>query len=315
MSCSRSKEIMLYFYDELDDEARLSIEAHLQACPSCRKELEGLEEMRSRLPAPLVSDEILQPTRRALLYKLRRSQTKGSTQIPIWQHAGKLVFQAGLAAALIFFGFWLGGKNSLQTVPPQFSMHDLITASKAVVLQNDAISPYLMGINRITVNANDGTVEIEYNTVNEVTIRGGADDRDVTIMLQNALQSEEDPVLRLRAVKAVEAMAATADDLDTVLVDALGHLLQNEKNIGIKLSALDALQFAVNTPQGKKIIIQTMLSDKNDVVRMKAFKTLIKSDEPISKMSDVLTTTRSDSNVYIRTKSLQLLEKGKDSLL
>jgi len=294
MSCSRSKEIMLYFYDELDDEARLSIEAHLQACPSCRKELEGLEEMRSRLPAPLVSDEILQPTRRALLYKLRRSQTKGSTQIPIWQHAGKLVFQAGLAAALIFFGFWLGGKNSLQTEPPQFSMHDLITASN---------------------NANDGTVEIEYNTVNEVTIRGGADDRDVTIMLQNALQSEEDPVLRLRAVKAVEAMAATADDLDTILVDALGHLLQNEKNIGIKLSALDALQFAVNTPQGKKIIIQTMLSDKNDVVRMKAFKTLIKSDEPISKMSDVLTTTRSDSNVYIRTKSLQLLEKGKDTLL
>ena len=315
MSCRKSKNVMLYFYGELPDDAKAAMEAHLHVCVSCRKELQELQQMRSVSPTPTVSDTILQPTRRALFYKLRHSQMSAREPHSSWMQIGKLTVQAGLAAALVFFGFMLGGKEQPQSMQPAFSVHDLITASNEVAMKDGAISPYLMGINKITVNALDGTVEIDYNTMNDVTIRGAADDPTVQLMLQNALQMTEAPATRLRAIKAVQAMAITQKTLDDSYVEALGHVLLRESNVGIKLSALKTLELVLQSPTAREVLVQSMLTDEDQAIRIQAFKSLVLNSDFFTDMETILLTTKSDTNTYIRSKSLQILQQGKDAHL
>ncbi|MCA1650581.1 MAG: hypothetical protein LC753_09980 [Acidobacteria bacterium] len=46
-----SGEVELYFYDELDDAARVSVERHVGACEECRRALEELSVIRAALSA------------------------------------------------------------------------------------------------------------------------------------------------------------------------------------------------------------------------------------------------------------------------
>ena len=315
MSCRKSKDAMLYFYDELTDDARLVLEAHLLVCAFCRQELGSLQHMRKASPKPSVDDAVLQPTRRALFYKLRHSQPNQMQPRSAWMQVGKLAFQAGFAALLVYFGFWLGENKQPATAKPAISINDLFTASNTVAVQGGAISPYLLGINTITLNAVDGTVEIAYNTVNDVTIHGDADDPAVQLMLRNALQMDEEPAMRQRAVKALQHMAESQQSLDESYVQALGQVLMQENNLGIKLSALNALQFVLDSPQARQLLVQSMLTDKNEAIRIQAFKSLMNSDNSFADLESILSTTQSDSNAYIRTKSLQYIKQGKETRL
>ncbi len=92
-------------------------------------------------------------------------------------------------------------------------------------------------------------------------------------------------------------------------------MLLHESTIGIKLAAVKTLQFASQSAQARQVLIQTMLGDKNKAVRIQAFKSLTRNAGLIEQLEPVLTRTQSDSNTYIRTKSLQFLKQGKDALL
>lgn len=314
MSCRKSKNLVLYFYDELAEDERLAMQAHLQACSFCRKEFAALEQVRSAMPEAKVREETVQLMRRALFFKLR-SQRSGGKLPTVWSRFGKPAFQAGLAAALVLFGFWLGDRRENFPGQAAASLTDLITADKAVAVQGNAVSPYLLGIDKITINPTDGTIEIDYNTLNKIAVRGDLDDPAVQTMLQNALLADETPSVRLRALKTLEQSAENRRTLDEVFVEPISRMLLHESTIGIKLAAVKTLQFASQSAQARQVLIQTMLGDKNKAVRIQAFKSLTRNAGLIEQLEPVLTRTQSDSNTYIRTKSLQFLKQGKDALL
>ena len=51
-----------------------------------------------------------------------------------------------------------------------------------------------------------------------------------------------------------------------------------------------------------------MLTDDNQAVRIQAFKSLAWALDKFAELEDILSTTKTDSNTYIRTKSLEILK-------
>ena len=299
------KKLVLYVYDELAEDEKAQLEAHLKVCSGCRQELTNLQRLHSAMPQYTISDEILHATRRALFYKLRNAISKpGHQASPLW-NLGKLALQAGLAAAFIFLGFKLGQRAT--PVEPGFALNDLLTATRTVAVDDGTISPYLLGVDKITINPVDGTVEIAYNTVNDVRIQGGSNNPAVKQMLQYALLHSDDPSLQLRAVKAVEKLASGTTYLDDMYVEALGQILVDETNIGTKLAVIKILE-SVQSQQAKDLLLKSMLNDENQAVRIQAFKSLAGTLEQFTDLENILSTTKMDSNAYIRTKSLEILK-------
>ncbi|MBN1480268.1 zf-HC2 domain-containing protein [candidate division KSB1 bacterium] len=310
-TCRTIKEkLVLYCYDELSDTEQAELEAHLKVCSACQEELAALQKLQADVKSFSVSNDILQPTRRALFYKLRNMSAKEQPSSP-WWNIGKLALQAGLAIVLVFFGFKLG-KNQSQT-GSNFAIKDLLTASRTISVDDGSISPLLVGIDKITFSS-DGAVEISYNTLNKIHIQGYGNDPAIQHMLHYALLTD-DPIARLRAVKALEKLASMNKKLDDSYFTILQRILNQETNIGVKLTVIDILGTVQPQPQVQDILVNAMLADDNQAVRLQAFKALLGGEYQIAALENVLTITKSDSNTYIRTKSLELLNKSKGTSL
>ena len=312
-ACRTYREKLVFFvYDELPKGERIDLEAHLKVCGECRKQLAALQKMQKSLPQFSVNNEVLQPTRRALFYKLRAVSDHSARQHSPWWNFGKLALQAGLAIVLVFFGFKLGQVKSPAEQP--FAINDLLTASQTISVRDGSISPYLASIDKIAFDP-DGRVEITYKTVNSVRIQRKADDPAVQQMLQYALLTDDDQSLRLRAVKTVENLAMLRGHVDAGTLEALQHILNEETNIGVKLAVIDILGALTGQTYARDLLIQSMLGDDNEAVRIQAFKALFQGDGRFQHLEDVLSITKTDTNTYIRTKSLELLNQNKGTSL
>jgi hypothetical protein len=302
-------DIVLYFYDELAEAERAELEAHLKVCSACREQLAALQKL-SAASQFTISDEILLPARRALFAKLRNSSAAPIRQLSPWWSTARLALQTGLAILLIFFGFKLGQQRPTKTIP----INDLLTATRTISLKDGTISPHLISIDKISINPADGSVQISYNTMNDVRIEGGGNNPAVKQLLTYALSNRDDLSLRLRAVKALEQLASSTTTLDEIYMNALGEILADEENIGIKLSIIEILA-RTSAAHSRDLLIRTMLADDSEAVRTHAFKSLTQSQNEFGTLDDVLTTTQTDSNAYIRTKSLQMLKSRKETAL
>lgn len=314
MSVCRSYEekLVLYVYDELDETEQAAVEAHLHACSSCRQQLAGLQKLKTAVPQLSVNEEILQPTRRALFYKLRDMASETSKQPAPWWNVGKLALQTGLAILLVLFGFKLGHQNSI--TQPSVAMQDLLTAARTISVDGGSISPQFINVDKIKF-APDGTVEISYNTINTVHLQGHGDDPAIQHILQYALLEDDDPVVRQRAVKTVQQLVDADTKLDPTYFDALEQILHEENNLGVTLSVIDILGHAAAQPRAQEMLVGIMLKDENEAIRVQAFKALMKGNQHLSQAENFLTITKLDTNTYIRTKSLELLNKNKGTSL
>lgn len=307
-SCSRfENNLVLFVYDELAEVERAELDAHLAVCPACQQRLTALQRWQSTASRFTISDDVLLPTRRALFFKLRSGRLPKRREAAHWSL--RLALQAGLAVLLVFFGFKLGQQRP---TPPV--IHDLLTASRVISLQDGTISPQLIGIDEISLDPVDGSVRISFNTLNDVRLQGSSDHPTVKQLLMVALSNSDDLSLRLRAVKALEGQASSSMTLDESYISALGQILAEEENIGMKLSVIKILA-GTPTTHSQELLIRSMLRDDNEAVRMQAFKSLTHSREELGALDEILLTAQSDSNAYIRTKSLQMLKSRKETAL
>jgi hypothetical protein len=307
-----NEKLLLLVYDELNETERAEVEAHLLVCSACQQELVSLQNFKADVPPINISDEMLQPTRRALFYKLRSAASESRQQTSPWWGFGKLALQAGLAIALIFFGFKLGDQKSNPS-QPAFAMQDLLTAASTISTKDGTISPQLIGIDKISINP-DGTVEISYNTVNSVHIQGRGDDPAVQQMLQFALLTDDDPIVQQRAVKTVQQLVNSDLELDPLYFDAFERILHDNVNLGVKLTIIDILAYA-KQPQAQEMLVSLMLKDANEAVRIRAFRALTQGNQHVAELENVLSAAKTDTNIFIRTKSMELLQQNKGTSL
>lgn len=91
----RDETIVTYLYDELDESARATFDAHLAICPRCRSEVSELASVRRQLVR--WEPPAIEPTDSAAL---RAPRTPFWRTLPVWAQAAAAMLCLGVAAGL-----------------------------------------------------------------------------------------------------------------------------------------------------------------------------------------------------------------------
>lgn len=315
--------LVLYHYDELNAEERAAVEAQLELCASCRAVLAELDLVQQAIPArPALEPEedTLKALRSTLVSNLpeprpslRRQATAGWNELR-WMQPASLALRLAVAAVLVAVGFLLGRRPSGSTE----AIEDLALARAPVQAEHGTISPAFAGVQSVEFDPASGTVEIQYNTVNEVAVRGLPGDAAVQALLEQALLDDTNPVARLYAAKALQAAPSTQAAPDSQLVAALTFLLENERNEGIRLQAIEALRTLYRqTPlstAARQSLLNVLLHDENSALRIEALELLTERARASQELATYLDAVREDPNDFIRLQVQNLLSRPDSAL-
>ena len=306
------KQIVLLYYNELDRHGKEELLAHIEMCHECKQELASLKQFGKLLQEQDlfdVDENSLKMARNLTRLRLKQQGQKGFVPFSFLQP--KPAFQFGFVVMLVMFGFLLGRQNFTpgSTRQTQNQLQQLLTASGSVAAANSNINPYLIGVERLKFNQKDGTVEIQYNTVNDIKLVGNPETPAIKQLLLYAMQNEQNANIRLHAVKAVNAAAQTNRNLDIDYIHSLEQVLQREENAGIKLMALDVLKALPLRENIKNILVRVLLYDPDTPARIQAFKTLTEARVTEQDIDTYLHPAVKDSNTYISYRSAKLLEQ------
>jgi hypothetical protein len=225
-----------------------------------------------------------------------------------------LMMRLGVAVVLFAVGFWLGRRPTGGTE----ALEDLAFARAAVQAGHGTIKPAFAGVQSVEFDPASGTVEIQYNTVNEVAVRGRPGDAAVQALLEQALLDDTNPMARLYAAKALQAVPPTQAAPDSQLVAALTFLLDNERNEGIRLQAIEALRTLYRqTPlsaSARQSLLDVLLHDENSALRIEALELLTEQSRAAQELGTYLDAVREDPNDFIRLQVQNLLSRPDSAL-
>lgn len=315
------KNLALHAFGELNEAERAELEAHLAGCAECRAELEQLRALRRAAPAQPAwepDEAALQSLRNRVSREIRRRAHKstgfGGQLLNFLQPAPLL--RIGLAAALFIIGFFLG-RQGLPSKPGDADavLQELLTASGQVQSGNSAVNPLLASVERIEYDSQTGKIRIFYTTLNDIELRGNllrqtGDDAAIRQLLREALLEEQNPAVRLHAVKAVTSLAEQNAPLGGDIIEALAMLLEKEQNPGVRLRVLRALKHAAPDPALKITLLRILLDDPNPALRIEALEALLSGELSAEDLNILKKVARQDSNSYVRSLAGQALDKA-----
>jgi len=212
--------------------------------------------------------------------------------------------RVGFAVVLFVLGFVLGRQGlAPRTGTADADLQDLLTANRQIQSGNSAVDPLLASVERVQYDPQTGKIEIYYTTVNDIRLQGNMQNAAIKQLLREAILEEQNPTVRLHAVKAVTSIAETQTPLDKDILEALTFLLEKERNPGVRLKALGALATQLPNPYVKSTLIKILLDDPNPALRIEALEGLLAhqlSEEDINIFRSV---SRQDPNSFIRART------------
>lgn len=331
--CSKYEPLIAEaLFGELSDEDRQQLDRHLEQCNACAEELRTMQatlEFTAQRERPEPPPSFWRSYWPRLVRRMEREAARqpsfGERVAAWWREltsvppAMRWALQGALVVVLVVGGFWLGRQQS--TAPSDellvgaeespSALSDLIPAGQSTGAQQGVAAPMLANIQDITYDVSNGTVEIRYNTMNDVVVRGTPNDPAIQQLLQAAMLNEQNPSARLNALQAVEK---TRPKADTDLVQALTYLAQEEDDPNMRLRAVRALrslhQDTPLTGETRDVLINILLSAQHSALRIEALQTLMNSaPSPTEAAPDYLYQVQNDSNGYVRYQARQALQE------
>jgi len=304
----------LFDSDELTAIEKRQIDDHLTACARCRDELASIRALIAdlrRADAFEPNAAMLADLRRGLRRRLRQDSFR-----PRWpEKLGELLFghfrpvvQLGFTAAMLLIGVIVGRQFFAPVSPAEkIEVLSYLTPGKPVAIPNGYLAPSLAKVQMISIDPATREVQVQYSIVNDVQVRGNVENPLIRQALSYALYAEDQPSLRLRAVKAIgETYVSTPSGQDDEITEALVHALKNDSNAGVRLKAAQVLkQLPLNTLV-KNTLIRVLMRDENSAVRIQAIEALGRSNLTQDEQA-VFHTAASDTNEYVRLQAKRLL--------
>ncbi|MBN2000378.1 HEAT repeat domain-containing protein [candidate division KSB1 bacterium] len=303
-SCIEKKQLILYYYKELETQEHNTIQSHLHKCERCQKKLLELEKLGEILTAGSIhiEESDLIANRNLLASKLNRKRTFYS---PFSFIHPRPVFQAGFAVIILVLGFFIGREVPMHE-KNDTTLEQLLTGNRIIRTENAAIQPVLLKVEKVKFNSKSGQVEIFYSTASDVRLRGKVSEPEIQEVLRHAVQDRDNPAVRLHALKAMNKITPGEEKINQETIKILQDLFLSEKNQGIKLTGLKVLQSAGQNETVKEMLIQFLLFDSDPAVRIEAFKALIQYNP--KELQEILEIAQTDDNNYIRHKAEELLQ-------
>ena len=323
-------------FGELSPEDRRRLDRHTATCDACAEELRSLQatlQFTAERERPEPPPSFWHGYWPRLARRMERDAARNpslATRLAAWWHsvtemppAMQWALQGALAVALVLSGFWLGRQPAtpgasddllLGADEPASTLPGLMPAAQSAQAQR-ASTPQLTNIEDITYDVSAGTVEIRYNAMSDVIVRGAPDDPAIQQLLQTAMLDEQNPSARLNALQAVEDTRPNAND---DLVQALTYLAQTERDPNMRLRAVRSLR-ALHQETGstleadtRDVLINILLNADSSALRIEALQALMDT-APADQSLDYLYEVQNDSNSFVRYQAQQALQRTSTS--
>jgi len=305
---------LLPFYDsgELSEGEKARVEKALSESAALREELENLRALARTVKQASSfepADEMMNGLRHDLRVQLRRERLRPTfgERLEEWFSSPRPLWQLSAAAALMVIGILID-RNFLTKPVRQSSAAELlqqIAAAQPVAAENGSVSPLMAGVEYIRIDPQTDQVEIHFNLVNDIQLRGKSDDPAIRRVLAYALTQNDRPNVRLKAVKALAEQPVVDDDVITALM----HALKNDENEGIRLKAVQVLRSIPLSDKIKTALSWVLQRDDNSAIRMEALEALGKAPSSAASEAAVLQAAAADSNEYVRLQAKRLIER------
>ena len=307
--------IVLDFYNEASPEEKAKLGKHLQSCPKCSKfqqdlfksiPLRGqaddsltektLIEARTEFHRTLVSEKNVPE------YKLR-PQASGLLPVPVFVVAviALLMLAVGSTVGYIF--------ASRPSGSPESVISELTSLNRGSVAIDN--------IQFVSTDKKSGQVQFSFDFVKRYDMSGSLDDRDVQKVLAYALGNSDNAGVRLRSVGMLDAAASAKPDEGIEL--ALIKAARTDENSGVRREALLSLKKLPFDNSIKDALLFILQNDKNPGMRVLAINYLSEKEIPSAspnrrkidpKILNVLKEkSSSDQNQYVRIKAAGMLKE------
>jgi hypothetical protein len=313
--------LILALYDELDADARALLDEHLASCSACREEQARLAAFHTtaskRRPVADV-DRLLQDARRdrRIGWRLRderRSPLRGilETLDTVLAPAVRLA-AGGLFLLLAGFGAaWLllRSGDSGRFVDPAGIVQ--ASGSRGSMEQGEI---QIQNVRFVVRDQKSGDVEVTFESVTPLRVRGNVNDERIQRVLARALVGEVNPGTRLRAVNMLADRTDSHSTVEAHVKQALISALKYDPNYSVRKEALSVLENYVPDPEVVQAILYVLAKEKNTGMKVAAINALDpKKLGTQTGSSDLVQGLRqaadNEENAYIRIRALAALKE------
>ena len=305
MKCEWVKEnILLYVYNELADDARYELEAHLARCSDCAAELDRTRKFHavlSELPVEEPSPNLVTAARMRLQEGLETAEQDRFWHRLIFEPAAwlrQVRFAPALAAAIFIVGFAGGIGTTYKFLSSSGPINS--AASSATPAESS-----ITGIQSITQDPGSNHISIKYNTVSTQEAQGSLNDQRIQQLLLFAASNNYNSGVRMDSVDLL-----TQEPNNTHVREALIYALRYDSNPGVRLKALDGLGASVKSDaRVRNALLEALVQDSNPGVRTEALHLLdpVRADSSVRSVLEKL--AQSDQNQYIRSQARTMLSQ------
>ncbi len=299
--------VNLLAYEELDAERKRLTEEHLKDCVSCREEWDQLKRLHRAMDNHAVqipTEQLLQEARQELRAALRYERNRPSLSLHVrgWFSSFVPNFRVATGfAAMLAIGLFGGYVFFRITGPTRI----IISEPKPDVVASDAD---ISNIRFVDADPNDGEVEVAYDAVQPMRVKGNVNDKRIQEILTYALVREQNAGVRLRAVNTVGADKKTC--ADPQVKKALIRTLKEDSNDGVRKEAMAVLKTVPFDGEIQDAFVYVLQRDANPALRIDAIKSLegrkIQDQEILTVLKEK---SESDDNSYIRRRAKDFLQE------
>jgi hypothetical protein len=306
MPCQKHKDLLeRWWNDRLTDAERAELEAQLTKCEDCRQELAGsreLWELMAYMPVPEPSGE-MQVQFNAMLEGYKATAEVGERKgflgmAALWQ---LFTIRPRLAMAfsvvLLFGGFGLGLLiNRQKTVLIQARVDSVATpkAGRAIETENPPVPVKQVAVVEEKPTAESKQLEALTAQVHEM--------RELMMLslLQNPSASE-----RLRAVSYTSEIRHVNPNVAAALLATLN----NDPNVNVRLTTLEALTHFARDPVIREGLIQSIQQQDSPLVQAALADTMLKLQEKRAIQPFKKLLQQKDLNGMVRVKIEQTITR------
>ncbi len=282
--------LVFYACDEVSEQERFQIAAHLASCQACAAQLAEERQLQAFVAAaPQPADEI--DAAGVLLAQCRSELSEILDDLsapPVqehWRPFGWLrrwmaLRPAWSGALLVLFGLllgtqllpWLGAGNSAN------GNGQAVNVMAAPRWNNDQLAKMsLAGINVSPASDSDaGTVQLQLSAEQPFELSGNVDDPEVRQVLTYVVENGERTDAGMR-LDCLDALKARARDLE--VRRALIAAARKDQNPAVRMKALESLRDSAADDAVREVLLDALQHDGNPGVRVEAVNMLVRSLE------------------------------------
>ena len=307
MQCQKHKELLeRWWNDRLTEAERASLEAQLATCEDCRRELEGSRELwdlMGLMPMPEPSGDM------QIQFNAMLESYKASEEGKRWNPS------AGTAGLWQLFRYrpWVAGAFSLLLLLAGTGLGLLVDRPAPSPVTTSKQQPSLViGSPKSTADTT-ASVAPPVKMVAETQRKPGGESRQLEVLTAQVHEMREMMMLSLlqnpAASERIRAVSYTSDirHVDPRIATALLATLNNDPNVNVRLTTLEALTHFAHDPLVREGLVQSIIQQSSPLVQAAMADVMLRLQEKRAVPSFKKLLQQKDLNSMVRARIEQTI--------